>query len=64
MFKSSTSIPGGENLNPLILSYVKKQEVPSNISWGDALKAQMNLYLASEDILNLLLTKLGERTQR
>ncbi|XP_059742949.1 cilia- and flagella-associated protein 54 isoform X10 [Bos taurus] len=51
-----------ENLNPLILSYVKKKRFHQIFLEEMPWKAQMNLYLASAHF-NLLLTKLGERTK-
>ncbi|XP_065793289.1 cilia- and flagella-associated protein 54 isoform X5 [Muntiacus reevesi] len=51
-----------ENLNPLILSYVKKKRFHQIFLEEMPWKAQMNLYLASAHF-SLLLTKLGERTK-
>ncbi|XP_055251962.1 cilia- and flagella-associated protein 54 isoform X3 [Moschus berezovskii] len=51
-----------ENLNPLILSYVKKKRFHQIFLEEMPWKAQINLYLASAHF-NLLLTKLGERTK-
>ncbi|XP_024610168.1 cilia- and flagella-associated protein 54 [Neophocaena asiaeorientalis asiaeorientalis] len=51
-----------DNLNPLILNYVKKKRFHQIFLEEMPWKAQMNLYLASAHF-NLLLTKLGEHTK-
>ncbi|XP_057597698.1 cilia- and flagella-associated protein 54 isoform X2 [Hippopotamus amphibius kiboko] len=51
-----------DNLNPLILSYVKKKRCHQIFLEELPWKSQMNLYLAGAHF-NLLLTKLGERTK-
>ncbi|XP_070310239.1 cilia- and flagella-associated protein 54 isoform X4 [Odocoileus virginianus] len=51
-----------ENLNPLILSYVKKKRFHQIFLEEMPWRAQMNLYLASAHF-SLLLTKLGEHTK-
>ncbi|XP_070456331.1 cilia- and flagella-associated protein 54 isoform X10 [Equus przewalskii] len=50
------------NLNPIILSYVKRKRVHQLFLEEMPWKAQMNLYLASAHF-NLLLAKLGEHTK-
>lgn len=49
-----------DNLNPLILNYVKRKRFHQICLEEMPWKAQMNLYLANAHF-NLLLTKLGER---
>nr|XP_025737196.1 cilia- and flagella-associated protein 54-like [Callorhinus ursinus] len=51
-----------DNLNPIILSFVKRRRFHQIFLEEMPWRAQMNLYLASAHF-NLLLTKLGERTK-
>ncbi|XP_014635592.1 PREDICTED: cilia- and flagella-associated protein 54 [Ceratotherium simum simum] len=51
-----------DNLNPIILNYVKRKRFHQIFLEEMPWKAQMNLYLASAHF-NLLLVKLGERTK-
>ncbi|XP_032730173.1 cilia- and flagella-associated protein 54 isoform X2 [Lontra canadensis] len=51
-----------DNLNPIILNFVKRKRFHQIFLEEMPWRAQMNLYLASAHF-NLLLTKLGERTK-
>ncbi|XP_004748547.1 cilia- and flagella-associated protein 54 [Mustela putorius furo] len=51
-----------DNLNPIILNFVKRKRLHQIFLEEMPWRAQMNLYLASAHF-NLLLTKLGERTK-